>query len=198
MTKSAFAIVGLVALVVGIYAKQWWDGDRYPNSAAAVAHGALPVGLPEAPRPVPELRFVDETGAPKSLVGFRGRAILLNIWATWCVPCRKEMPALDRLQATLGGADFEVVALSIDRGGAVAVKSFYQELGLRALRVYVDASAQAFAKLRGVGIPLTLLVDRRGCELWRVVGPVEWDDPAVKSRIRSDISEAPKRGACSA
>lgn len=199
MTKSAIAILGFVALgfaAAGVYRELSLarkDTDRSSISKAAVAGGALPTGRTETPRPLPELRFVDGTGASRALADFRGRVILLNIWATWCVPCRKEMPALDRLQAALGGPDFEVVALSIDRGGVFAVKSFYEELDLRALRVYVDGGGEALTKLRAVGIPLTLLVDREGRELWRVVGPVAWDEPAVVNRIRSYVPEAPKR-----
>src|SRR3546814_10498536 len=82
------------------------------------------------PRPLPELTFVDGEGEEMTLKAFDGRFVLLNIWATWCVPCREEMPSLDRLQAGLGGPDFVVVPLSIDREGLPAVKAFYEELGL--------------------------------------------------------------------
>ena len=131
-------------------------------------------------------------GAPRALAGFRGRVILLNIWATWCGPCREEMPALDRLQAMLGGPDFEVVPLSIDRGGVFAIKGFYEELDLRALQIYVDQSGEALTKLGAAGIPLTLLVDRDGRELWRHLGPAEWDKPAAVNRIRGHLPEPPK------
>ena len=145
------------------------------------------VGPPVAggvPRAVPELRFADGAGAQRSLAEFRGRVILLNIWATWCTPCREEMPALDRLQTALGGPGFEVVALSMDREGVPIVKKFYEELGLRALRIYVDRDMQAFQKLGVIGIPATLLIDREGRELWRVVGPRQWDKPEEMQRIR--------------
>jgi hypothetical protein len=105
------------------------------------------------------------------------------------------MPALDRLQAALGGPGFEVVALSTDRGGVFVVKNFYEALDLRALRTYVDQSGEALTKLGAAGIPLTLLVDRDGRELWRVLGPVEWDEPAVISRIRGYLADAPERAA---
>ena len=117
------------------------------------------------PRPLPELRFADAGGRKLTLADFRGRLVLLNLWATWCVPCRKEMPALDRLQARLGGSGFEVVALSIDRKGLSAVQPFYQELVLKALRIYVDQSGEAADKLGAPNIPTTLLVDRNGREL---------------------------------
>ncbi|MCC6611660.1 MAG: TlpA family protein disulfide reductase [Burkholderiales bacterium] len=104
------------------------------------------------------------------------------------------MPSLDRLQQKLGGPHFEVVALSIDRGGVFAVETFYEELDLRALQAYVDPSAEALAKLGAVGIPLTVLVDRSGRELWRVAGPVRWDDPQVVARIARYL--APSRDSC--
>ena len=118
-----------------------------------------------APRPLPELRFADAGGRKLTLADFRGRLVLLNLWATWCVPCRKEMPTLDRLQARLGGPGFEVVALSIDREGVSAVQPFYKELGLKALRIYVGQSGEAADKLGAPNIPTTLLVDRNGREL---------------------------------
>ncbi|MFQ5784936.1 MAG: TlpA family protein disulfide reductase [Alphaproteobacteria bacterium] len=152
-----------------------------------VAPAALPsfefIPLDE-PRSLPELRFVDGDGSALSLTDLRGRLVLLNIWATWCAPCRREMPTLDRLQAELGGADFEVVALSIDRQGVPAVKAFYQELGLEALRIYVDKSTKASRDLGILGIPTTLLIGRQGRELGRVVGPAEWDSPEAVALVR--------------
>lgn len=161
-------------------------GARVPEVAAKIAtDGKLPgFARVEAQHPVPPLRFVDGDGKPRALADFRGRVILLNLWATWCPPCRKEMPNLDRLQEQLGGPDFEVVALSIDRGGLFAVQSFFDEMDLRHLKIYVDASAEAMAALGAVGLPTTLLVDRSGRERWRVVGPVEWDKPEVIERLR--------------
>ena len=93
----------------------------------------------ESPRPVPEIQFENGQGEAIGLADFRGKIVLLNIWATWCAPCRREMPTLDRLQAELGSPDFEVVALSIDRNGLSVVQEFYEELGLRELGMYVDA-----------------------------------------------------------
>jgi len=198
MTKPALAILGLVVLglaAAGAYRELSSVGkgaDRTSPSGVAAGDRALRIERAATPRPLPELRFVDGAGAPRALADFRGRVILLNVWATWCVPCREEMPALDRLQAALGGPDFEVVPLSIDRGGVFVVKGFYEELDLRALQIYVDQSGEALTKLGAVGIPWTLLVDRDGRELWRVVGSAEWDKPAALNRIRSHLPEAPK------
>lgn len=136
------------------------------------------------PRPLPELHFTDGAGRAMTFADFRGRVVLLNLWATWCAPCRKEMPTLDRLQAKLGGPDFQVVPLSIDRQGLSVVKPFYKELGLKSLGIYVDQSGKAASDLGAVGIPTTLLVDREGREIGRKVGPAEWDSPAIVEMIR--------------
>jgi thiol-disulfide isomerase/thioredoxin len=142
-----------------------------------------------SPRPVPDLQFQDGRGNPLALSDFRGRAVLLNVWATWCTPCREEMPTLDRLQQKLGGAAFEVVALSIDNGGVAAVRRFFEEVGVRSLSVYVDPSMRATEKLRIVGVPTTLLIDREGRELWRKTGPAQWDSPEVVQVLRAQIRE---------
>jgi thiol-disulfide isomerase/thioredoxin len=141
----------------------------------------------EEPKPIPELQFVDGDGREINLAAFQGKAVLLNIWATWCVPCREEMPSLDRLQAKLGGPNFEVVALSIDREGLPAVKAFYQELSLTTLGIYVDESASAAYRLGTVGIPTTLLVNPDGLEQARLVGPAEWDHPDMVSLLQREL-----------
>lgn len=138
----------------------------------------------DPPRPVPDLHFVTGEGRTSTLGDFRGRAVVLNIWATWCIPCRVEMPALDRLQAALGSDGFEVVALSIDRGGPPAVEAFYKEIGLRSLNIYVDPTGAASRALGAVGIPTTLLIDRDGREVARKIGPAEWDSPELVGVIR--------------
>ncbi|CAN7621830.1 TlpA family protein disulfide reductase [Agrobacterium genomosp. 3] len=141
--------------------------------------------------PVPALQFTDGAGRPETLEMFRGKVVLFNVWATWCLPCRKEMPTLDRLQATLGGADFEVVALSIDRSGPEAVKTFYAETGIQHLAIHVDATSKAGFALASFGLPTTLLVDRQGQELGRLVGPVEWDAPDMIAFLKSTIETEP-------
>jgi thiol-disulfide isomerase/thioredoxin len=128
----------------------------------------------EAPKPVAAIQFEDADGHSRSLADFGGKVVLLNIWATWCVPCRKEMPTLDRLQARLGGSDFEVVALSIDRH-VDAVRKFFAEVEIQKLAMYLDGSAKATYELGAVGLPTTLLLDREGREIGRLIGPAEWD-----------------------
>jgi thiol-disulfide isomerase/thioredoxin len=146
---------------------------------------------PNRPFPLPELRFTDGDGRSRTLAEFRGKDLLLNLWATWCVPCREEMPALDRLQARLGGSAFEVLALSIDRQGLPPVTAFYRELGLRTLGVYVDPSANAPRALRALGIPTTLLVDPEGREVGRAHGAKAWDVPEVVWEIERRLGRDP-------
>jgi thiol-disulfide isomerase/thioredoxin len=141
----------------------------------------------EAPKPIAAIQFEDGEGQLRSLADFHGKVVLLNIWATWCVPCRKEMPALDRLRATLGNSNFEVVALSIDRGGVDVVRKFFAEVGIQQLAVYIDPSGKAMRALRVVGLPTTLLVDRDGREIARLIGPAEWDTPDMVEFVKCTI-----------
>lgn len=155
-------------------------------------HGpaAQPTSMPmhARARPIADLSFTDGQGRPTSLAAFRGRTVLLNLWATWCTPCRDEMPALDRLQAALGGPGFEVVALSIDDGGLPLVRSFYETLKIRWLKPYLHDGGDATAGLASTGIPLTLLIDADGREIGRRLGPAAWDDPAMVALLRSRIA----------
>ena len=144
--------------------------------------------LRDAPVPVPELQFTDSDGQPRTLADFRGRIVLLNLWATWCLPCRKEMPTLDRLQAALGGPDFEVVALAINRGGLEVVKKFYADVGIQHLAIHNDISGKANFELATAGLPTTLLIDRQGQELGRLVGPAEWDASDMVAFLTSIIA----------
>ena len=138
-----------------------------------------------SPVATPALSFETGDGRPLSLSDFRGRFVLLNVWATWCPPCRKEMPSLDRLQAKIGGDDFEVVALSIDRQGAELVKPFFASVGVARLVVYVDRTGSVMPTLRIAGLPTTVLIDPRGVEIARWAGAKEWDEPSVIDEIRT-------------
>ncbi len=150
--------------------------------AAYLRHTAPVEGIEihAVPQALPPLRFADASGKPVDLAAWRGRAVLLNVWATWCSPCRQEMPALDRLQAALGGPRFEVVALSIDSGGLPAVQAFFRSTGVRHLRPYLDTGHDA-AQLAVGSIPLTLLIDPQGREVARKRGAARWDDPAAQT-----------------
>lgn len=143
----------------------------------------------QEPKALPELRFKDGDGRPKSLSDFHGKVVLLNVWATWCGPCRKEMPTLDRVQADLGGPGFEVVALSIDRAGIDVVRKFFGEIGIRNLALYIDESGKALRELGIFGLPATLLINREGREIGRLVGPADWDTPEMVAFIRGHLGE---------
>jgi len=143
------------------------------------------VAVTPAPRTLPALAFKDAEGRTRALADWRGRTVLLNLWATWCVPCRKEMPALDALQAKLGGGDFEVVAVNIDTRDPDKPAAWLKENGVHNLAYYADNSARVFQELKAVGkafgMPTTLIVDPSGCELATLAGPAEWaSDDAVR------------------
>jgi thiol-disulfide isomerase/thioredoxin len=118
----------------------------------------------------------------------RGKTVLLNIWATWCVPCREEMPTLDTLEAELGGPAFEVVPLSVDRAGPEAVRKFYAEIGIEHLSLYINTSMRASFDLQAPGLPTTLLIDSEGRELGRLVGPAEWDTPEMIAFLKNHLT----------
>ena len=141
----------------------------------------------KSPQAIPEFKFEDGAGAPRSLADFKGRVVLLNLWATWCAPCRKEMPALDRLQKELGGDRFEVVAMSVDRGGIPASKKFLDETKVSNLKLYVESTSKSVGTLRATGLPTTILIDAEGREIGRLAGPAEWDSADAKRLIGSVI-----------
>ena len=129
-------------------------------------------------RRLPDLAFRDAAGAERHLSDWRGRTVLLNLWATWCVPCRKEMPALEALESKLGGPGFEVVAVNIDTRDGDKPRAWLKEVGIDQLGYYADQTAKVFQDLkiigRAAGMPTTLLVDPAGCEIGTVAGPAEW------------------------
>jgi thiol-disulfide isomerase/thioredoxin len=137
------------------------------------------------PTPLPEIKFQDGEGKERTLADWKGKVVLLNLWATWCLPCRKEMPALDRLQKELGSDKFEVVALSVDRKGLEASRKFLDETKVEKLGLYVDPTSRASSELRAVGLPATLLIDAQGREVGRLLGPAEWDGEDAMHLIRA-------------
>ncbi|MFT8244705.1 TlpA family protein disulfide reductase [Roseomonas sp. BN140053] len=136
------------------------------------------------PRPLPAFTFTDAEGDAKSLADFTGQSLLLNFWATWCPPCVAEMPALDRLQAALGGEGLKVLPLSSDRGGRTQVEPFYAARRLTKLGIWLDPRGAAGRALGLRGLPTTVLVDRQGQERARLEGSTEWDRPDMLATIR--------------
>ena len=137
----------------------------------------------KAPEALPEVKFLDAAGKERSLADWRGKVVLLNLWATWCLPCRKEMPALDRLQREMGSDTFQVVAVSVDRTGLPGAKKFLADTGAETLALYADPTARLGVALRAAGLPATLLLDRQGREIGRLLGPAEWDGDDAKRLI---------------
>jgi len=160
---------------------------RRPRARGGAAAKFQPLGSAKVATPRSPSR--DGAGARRKLSDFRGKFVLLNIWATWCIPCRKEMPTLDRLQGRLGGPDFEVVVLSIDRKGPDVVRKFYADVGIRNLAVNIDAKAEATSALATVGVPTTLLIDRQGQEIGRLIGPAVWDSPEMIDFLKTTIAQ---------
>jgi thiol-disulfide isomerase/thioredoxin len=195
-TIALGCVVGVaagLAAVYGIGAMQRNPADAACKPAAELAKRLAPlargevaaVGIASEPKRLPELTFTGADGKPRALADFQGKTVLLNLWATWCVPCRKEMPALDALQAKLGGDKFEVVAVNSDTRNLDKPKTWLQEVGITKLGYYADPTAKVFQDLKAIGkafgMPTTLLVDPQGCELGTLAGPAEWaSDDAVK------------------
>ena len=198
-----FALAGLAAVVaVALGAGVLYGTNAVPGKDAAAACPAAAgrlaaklaplaqgevaaLNVAKAPRAAIPLAFADGAGGKKTLADFHGKTILLNLWATWCAPCRAEMPALDRLQAKLGGPDFEVVSINVDTARLDRPKAFLDEIGVKSLARYADPTGDAFEALRlagkALGLPTSLLIDRDGCELGIVAGPAKWDsDDAIR------------------
>jgi thiol-disulfide isomerase/thioredoxin len=164
-----------------------------PVQAAVGQPASLGQFIPaDPPRPAPEVSFAAESGGNVSLAEFRGRVVLLNLWATWCEPCIREMPALDRLQAKLGGKDFAVVLVSQDRGGANVVDPFFAKLGLANLKTYLDPKSTVGHGFGVAGLPTSFLIGRDGKILGSVQGAAAWDGAATEAIIRSRLASAEK------
>jgi thiol-disulfide isomerase/thioredoxin len=153
---------------------------------APLARGEVAaVAVAKSPKRLPDLAFRDAAGGVKTLTDWRGRTLVLNLWATWCVPCREEMPALDALQAKLGSPTFEVVAINIDTRDPQKPKTWLKEAGIERLTYYADNTAKVFQDLKEIGkafgMPTTLIIDPAGCEIATLAGPAQWaSDDAIK------------------
>jgi thiol-disulfide isomerase/thioredoxin len=201
MRRIPFAIgavlIGAVIGFAGVYGigglRRHASGDPACRPAVELARKLAPLAQGEVaaltmattPLRLPDLTFEDADGKPRKLSEWRGRTVLLNLWATWCVPCRKEMPALDNLQTRLGGPDFEVVAVNIDTRDPDKPRNFLKDANLTRLGYFTDQKAKVFQDLkaigRALGMPTSVLIDGAGCEIATIAGPAEWaSDDAVK------------------
>jgi thiol-disulfide isomerase/thioredoxin len=202
------AVAGLVAAMglAAVYGIERWRGNASGDAACvdarAVAQRVAPLARGEVaalavasdPRVLPELAFHDAEGRQRTLADWRGRTVLLNLWATWCAPCRVEMPALDRLQAELGAPGFEVVAVNIDTRDLDKPRAWLRENKVDRLAYYADPSAKIFQDLKVIGkafgMPTTLLIDPAGCEVASLAGPAEWASEDALKLIRAALFPA--------
>lgn len=199
---AIFAILGAFAGIGGVYLTKGGLGNdeaAFCSTERALTDRLKPLArgevaavlVPDQPRKLPDLTFKDAAGGEISLKDFVGRTVLLNLWATWCAPCREEMPSLDVLDEEFGGPDFQVVAVSIDTQQAEKAKSFLGELKIRKLGFYADPSGKLFQDLklagRAVGLPTTLLIDKDGCEIGYLPGPAHWASEDAKALIRASL-----------
>ncbi len=183
---AAVAALAALGMIYGLARVSGNGGDPACRPAVDLAHHIEPlvhgevaaVRLADTARHLPVIAFRDADGQSKSLADWHGRTVLLNLWATWCVPCRKEMPSLDALEARLGTSKFEVVAINIDTRDPQKPKSWLHDAGIHNLAYYSDGNAKVFQDLKAVGkaigMPTTLLVDPNGCEIASLSGPAEW------------------------
>jgi thiol-disulfide isomerase/thioredoxin len=199
--KSALPFV--LAFIVGVLGVYWFNSaprkEETPVAASAPATGALSkayatgavagVIVHDKRKDIPAFSFAGADGAFADLSKWKGRVVLLNLWATWCTPCRKEMPDLADLQKQLGGAEFEVVTLSIDQKGYDASAAFLKEIGATNLALYVDPTMKAMGPLQAIGLPATILIDRQGKEAARILGPAKWNAPEAVAMVKALMAE---------
>jgi len=145
----------------------------------------------KAPEEIPEFPFQDANGKARTLKEWQGKVVLVNLWATWCAPCRKEMPSLDRLQDQLGSDKFEVVAISADKTGIEGARKFLEQIKVQKLAVFADPTVRIHSGLKAIGMPASILLDAKGREVGRLVGPAEWDSPEAKRLIQAVIAAPP-------
>jgi thiol-disulfide isomerase/thioredoxin len=200
-TSRAIVVTALAALAgfAGVYVTLGARDNARPAAMPAAtlsttgARGTLNTGemaafvFKKEPEPLVEVAFSDGAGRPRTLADWKGRIVLLNLWATWCAPCRKEMPALARLQKELGSDRFEVVALAVDRAGAEAAQKFLASAKITELALYIDPTARAGTALKAAGMPTTLLIDAQGREIGRLTGAAEWDSPDAKRLLAAHL-----------
>jgi thiol-disulfide isomerase/thioredoxin len=204
--------IAILAVLAGVYGMGALRSNPAPAAGVAACAPAVEtakeiaplaqgevaaLAVARAPFLVPDLSFKDADGRDRKLADWRGRTVLLNLWATWCAPCRKEMPALDALQSDLGGKTFEVVAVNIDTRDAEKPLAFLKDTGVKHLAYYSDQSAKVFTELKmagkAFGMPTTLIVDRNGCELGAMAGPAEWASPDGVKLVSTAIADDKNR-----
>jgi thiol-disulfide isomerase/thioredoxin len=141
------------------------------------------------PQPASAVAFTDPDGAEVTLADWQGKYVLVNFWATWCAPCRKEMPSLDRLQAELGGEDFEVVTIATGRNSPTGIRKFFEETGVTNLPMLLDPKSALARDMGILGLPVTVILDPEGREIARLIGDAEWDSDSAKAIVSALIAD---------
>ena len=191
MMKSARGRIVSLGLIVALFVAGGLILWKSPWHASIEAKQCTPGGdrfatfeRTDPPRPL-AAAFVDAEGAMRSVADYSGKGLVVNFWATWCGPCVREMPALDRLREQIAGDGIDVIALSEDRGGPEIVENFYRKHDIAGLAVLLDAKRRTLREAEVANLPTTLLIDRRGNEVIRVVGVAEWDAPEIAAFVRA-------------
>jgi thiol-disulfide isomerase/thioredoxin len=192
-------ILAFIAGAVGIY---WLSGEprkaETPTAQTSVevtglkalAKGPMAgVILHKDRKDIAPFTFANDKGETLDLSKWKGRVVLLNLWATWCTPCKKEMPDLAALQKQLGGPDFEVVALSVDRKGLEASQAFLKENNIVGLASYIEPETKSLQALQAIGLPATILIDRNGKEVGRILGEAKWASPEAAELVKAVMTE---------
>jgi thiol-disulfide isomerase/thioredoxin len=183
VAAAALGLAAVAVLVVFVVGRGAADGSRPP-----AFRGSMETFHPSSPpKPAADISFTDAAGRKLTLADFRGRVVLLNFWATWCVPCVEEMPSLDRLQAKLSGRSFAVVAISVDRQGLDLVRPFLARTQIQNLDTYLDPPGASMRAFGVRGLPTTLVIDQEGREAGRIEGMARWDTPEAEALLRHYI-----------
>jgi len=165
------------------------------NAAAASDIAALREGdmrklrVHAEPKAVSVQTFTDAKEREYSLADFEGRYVLLNFWATWCAPCREEMPTINALQQEFGGEDFEVVALAIGRNSLDGIRKFFKDTGVDALDIYLDPQQAVAREMSVIGLPISVLIDREGREIARLTGDADWYSDSARAIVAELIGK---------
>jgi thiol-disulfide isomerase/thioredoxin len=201
---GAAILAGAVVGVGAVYGTKGGAGNQESAScpgAAAIAARMDPLAKGQvaalnvnpAPQPLSPISFQKADGTKVTLADFKGKTVLLNLWATWCIPCRREMPALNKLQSDLGDKDFEVVAVNIDTQGPERVEAFLNDNGIDKLHRYADPSTGILQSLKNEGLaqglPTSVVVDKQGCRLAAMAGPAEWASDEAKALIKAAMGQ---------
>jgi thiol-disulfide isomerase/thioredoxin len=191
VTLSRWIIAALAALLIAAAALFVLYGMRgnAVHADAGPPAALAPFTLAKAPAPVPQVAFSDAAGARQSLAAFKGHYVLLNLWATWCAPCVRELPALAHLKAALPKNGLAVITVDVGRGTPADARSFLDSHGAKALDAYVDSNIALLRAFGAYGLPLTVLIDPQGREIGRAVGPAAWDTPDAIAYFKTLASQ---------